>query len=86
MTDPLLRLFQHPLAVIANIISKAARPRPVLPDKVAVPRLWIDWRLIGEFRHNLNERLGDQHCGWIEVASVSSQSEPLRFKGIDPHR
>src|SRR4051812_32518106 len=77
MPDALERLIPHPLAVVADVLRESLRALP----RCAVPelrtRFRVHWRLAGELRRNLDQRLRYQHRDRIEVARMRLEAEPL---------
>ena len=81
MTDALLRLVAHPLAVVAHVLGEPLRAVPLSRiQRLLCSRFRVHRWLAGELRRNLNHCLVDQHRHRIEVAGVALQAEPLRFE------
>ena len=83
MADPPLRLFPHPLPVVANVLGEPRRPLPALRCEV-LPIRGVDRRPSREPGWDLDHGLGDENGDRVEVARVRLQSQPLRLQGDGP--
>ncbi len=61
MPDAALGLVTHPLPVKAHVLGQPLRP-PIVPVCV-ISRMHR--RAAGEFRWDLDQRLGDQYRNWV---------------------
>jgi hypothetical protein len=79
-----LCLFAHPGAVVADVLGEPLGAAPGFDGEASVSISRMDGWLVGEAGWQLDERLGDEHCDRVEVASVSDEAEALCFEGDRP--
>ena len=80
MTDFVVGLLAHPLAVIADIGSQAGGGLPIFLAHLSA-LFGVDWALIGETRRDVDHGFVDHDGDRVEVGCVGLQSESLGFEG-----
>jgi hypothetical protein len=70
MANPPFRLVTHPGPVATDILGEPSSRFPRAAAADPSPRIWMYRAHVHELGRKLNQRLGDQHCDWIEVRGI----------------